>query len=341
MSNKTTLQSNNALISQNNTDLQALINTANALPDAGGGGGGSVETCDATIFITDNVANTSGTRVGVILYTTLENGKAVSHYVNPVGIDFSNVIVGSILYVEGNSSPQVTNGVVISHNISTAAYFITPTGGQLTVKFISAKPCFVRGTLISLANGDSKNIEDITYEDELLVWDFDNGRYSSAKPIWIKREQVSNYYYHCLFENGIELKLVGSNGKCHRIFSVDDNKFLSATDCIGKMVMTERGASKLISCKRVDEDVEFYNVITEYHLNLFANSVLSSCRLNNLYPIENMKFIKENRDVIFIDEYKEHCSTFYDGLRLDERKREDIVWINDYISNLNATIKDA
>lgn len=51
MSNKTTLQSNNALISQSNTNLQALINTANALPDAGSGGsgGGSVETCTITI----------------------------------------------------------------------------------------------------------------------------------------------------------------------------------------------------------------------------------------------------------------------------------------------------
>ena len=50
MSNKTTLQSNNALISQNNTDLQALINTANALPEAGSGSGDSgVETCTVTI----------------------------------------------------------------------------------------------------------------------------------------------------------------------------------------------------------------------------------------------------------------------------------------------------
>lgn len=53
MSNKTQLQSNNALLSQNNTDLQALINTANALPDAGGGGA-SIETC--TVTITTDIA---------------------------------------------------------------------------------------------------------------------------------------------------------------------------------------------------------------------------------------------------------------------------------------------
>ena len=44
MSNKTRLQTNN-------TNLQALINKANSLPDAGSGGsGGSVETCTVTIM---------------------------------------------------------------------------------------------------------------------------------------------------------------------------------------------------------------------------------------------------------------------------------------------------
>ena len=35
--------------------------------------------------------------------------------------------------------------------------------------------CFVEGTEITLADGSIKKIEDITYEDELLVWDFDHG----------------------------------------------------------------------------------------------------------------------------------------------------------------------
>lgn len=45
MSNKTRLQTNN-------TNLQELINKANALPDAGSGGsgGGSVEMCTLTIY---------------------------------------------------------------------------------------------------------------------------------------------------------------------------------------------------------------------------------------------------------------------------------------------------
>lgn len=38
MSNKTTLQTNNATISTNNTELASILNTINNLPEAGGGG---------------------------------------------------------------------------------------------------------------------------------------------------------------------------------------------------------------------------------------------------------------------------------------------------------------
>ena len=43
--------------------------------------------------------------------------------------------------------------------------------------------CLLACTKISLADGTTKNIEDITYDDELLVWDFDNGCFSKAKSL--------------------------------------------------------------------------------------------------------------------------------------------------------------
>ena len=62
MSYKETLQ-------QHNTDLQGLIDKANALPDAGGGsGGGSVETCTVQIPASDTTC----------VYTTIENDAIIS-----------------------------------------------------------------------------------------------------------------------------------------------------------------------------------------------------------------------------------------------------------------------
>lgn len=196
-----------------------------------------------------------------------------------------------------------------------------------------AYPCFVYGTPIVLANGTRKAVQDIAYDDELLVWDFDNGCYSSAKPLWIKKAQTATYYYRCEFENGIVLKLVGANGKCHRVFSLDDNRFESATDCVGKMVMTERGATKLVSCERIDEAVKYYNIITDYHMNLYADSVLTSCRLNNLYPIRDMKFVKENREPVLFEAFGVMENKFYRGLRLSEQVMP-VEELESYIQNL-------
>ena len=49
MSNKTTLQTNNATISTNNTELASILNTINNLPEAGGGDTAEIE----DVFITN------------------------------------------------------------------------------------------------------------------------------------------------------------------------------------------------------------------------------------------------------------------------------------------------
>lgn len=100
MSNKTTLQNNNALISQNNTDLQTLINAANALPDAGGSGGGSVETCTVTV---DNMDCQNMQMVATLVIDGIETiytteGDHNAHNYPPITLN--NVKCGSAIVVE-------------------------------------------------------------------------------------------------------------------------------------------------------------------------------------------------------------------------------------------------
>lgn len=191
--------------------------------------------------------------------------------------------------------------------------------------------CYIKDTKILLSDGTTKPVQDITYEDDLLVWDFDNGCYFSAKPLWIKKPEIAHYYYRCTFENGIELGLVGSDGNCHAVYCLDDNKFEYANNCVDKMVMTEKGASRLLSCDRIDEDVEFYNITTDYHINCYANNVLTSTKLNNIYPMKNMKFVKEIREPIPYDKFSDIPVEFYKGLRLCEHKPENIDQIIDNV----------
>jgi hypothetical protein len=213
---------------------------------------------------------------------------------------------------------------------------------------VSESYCYLKDTAISLSNGNIKKVQDITYNDELLVWNFDEAKFDKAKPLWIKKKEITSSYYKVNLENGTTLNLVGSNGKCHRLFNYDDQLFESATGLVGKQVSTLQGLSKVISCEKIEETCEYYNIITEYHMNCYANGVLTSCRYNNLYPIVDMKFDKaqvklEPRYKIHAEKFKpnpEILPKYIRGMRLDENTTISIEDMKKYISNLERVRKN-
>ena len=246
-----------------------------------------------------------------------------------------NVVIGSLVV------PMATE---TSYLASTEAYgdALIPVYGDASTcvfrimydSFVRCS-CFTRGTRIATGLCSAKAVEDITYADTLLVWDFDNACLTYAKPCWIKKSEATTYYYKCVFSDGTELKVVGSDGKSHRLFNCDKQEFISATDCVGQMVMGLNGPVKLLSCDRVEELVEFYNVVTSKHMNLYANGMLASCRLNNLYPIQNMQYVKDDRAVARKDAYGLVAQKYYDDLRLGERLSSDVDWINQYVERMD------
>ena len=185
-----------------------------------------------------------------------------------------------------------------------------------------------------LANKTNKKIQDITYDDELLVWNFDEGKYDSAKPLWIKKTETTTWYYKLKFSNGLELKVTGTYPEAHSLFSVEDGKFIHANKLVGKKVYTLDGIATLESCEEVHENVEFYNIITNYHMNLFANNVLTSASLNNLYPIKDMKFVKTQRQPVF--DYTKFSEDWIVGARLREQPTD----VTDYCLNIIKLSKE-
>ena len=179
--------------------------------------------------------------------------------------------------------------------------------------------CFKEDTEITLSDLSKKKIQDITYNDKLLVWDFDNGCMNVDNVFWIKKEEIADYYYHITLENGNTIDLIGSNGKCHRLFNYDDQIFESATDLIGKNIYTRQGIFKVVDCVRINESCKFYNIITENHINLFANDMLTSCKYNNALSIVNMRFAKNDVEI---------DSTKLRKLMLAGFKHDDIKWYN-------------
>ena len=83
-------------------------------------------------------------------------------------------------------------------------------------------------------------------------------------------------------------------------------------------------------------EVDYFNVITDRHMNLFANSILTSCRFNNIYPVTAMKFVKDDRKLRSREEFAGIPDRFFTGLRLSEQTMDlaQIVW---YVRRLLKT----
>jgi hypothetical protein len=187
-----------------------------------------------------------------------------------------------------------------------------------------------QGTLITLADNSTKIIENIQMSDLIKVWDFDNSMFASAHPLWIKQQETTTQYNLLTFSDGSTLKTINQ----HRIFNKQAGAFTyPMTDAtpIGTITMNAQGNEVILvdKCIMIDT-INYYNVITDHHLNLYADGILTSMRYNNIYPIANMKFVKDARALRHTEEFANAgiAQRWIDGLRLAEQTMSisDIKW---------------
>lgn len=210
----------------------------------------------------------------------------------------------------------------------TGVYFVayaTNSSGTTygSVDSVYAGPCLIKGTKVTLADRTTKNIEDVTYDDKLLVWNFDEGKLDSATPVWMVIPWHAPEYALVKFSDGSELGTV-NDGKGHRIFNMEKKEFthlMNEDSPLGATTFNEKGETiRIISREVVSEPTTFYNIITNKHINVFANSILTSTGLNNIYPVENMKFVKKEMIVRWNkEEFAGIPDEIFNGFRLIEQ----------------------
>jgi len=187
--------------------------------------------------------------------------------------------------------------------------------------------------MITLADGTKKAIEHITYSDTLLAWDFDQGKFTTAKPLWIKQGETGGAHNRLTFSDGTVLRTFDQ----HRIFNKQWGAFtypMTDNTPLGTLTFNEQGHEvMLVNKEQVFGRVEYYNVITDRHINLFSDSILTSCRLNNAYPIVDMQFNKTGRTLRDASEFAGIDARWIAGLRLCEQtySADDMRW---YVARL-------
>ncbi len=269
--------------------------------------------------------------------TTGSNSDTVTY-----GNDYSVTLSGATGY---NSPATVT---ILMGGNSTNSYSYTTSSGSLNIRNVTGdlditakgtangdNPCFAEGTEILLADGTTKKVEDIGYDDLLAVWNYDTGTLTYEYPLWIENESVSPDKTRVTFEDNSYIDFV----RKHSIYNVDLKQFVSIEDPVNFHVgshtykLDENNNLVPIAVKSIEKIVgntKYYMVGSTTYYNVFASRILTTDRnlmISNLYGFEDnakwpefKNYIVNNPDNwVSYEDIKDVLPYYlYDGFRVRE-----------------------
>ena len=148
----------------------------------------------------------------------------------------------------------------------------------------SSKSCVADGTLITLADGTQKAVEDLTGDEMLLVWNFMTGSFDVAPILCIDHDDATSYEVISLhFSDGTRVKVISEHG----FFDTTLGKYVyldrDAAAYIGHSFIkheTVNGVMKstevvLTKVTLAEEYTSAWSPVTYGHLCLFVDGMLS------------------------------------------------------------------
>lgn len=141
--------------------------------------------------------------------------------------------------------------------------------------------CVTGDTLVTLSDGSQKRLDALTYEDEMLVWDFYEGEYTVVPASYLQNHGYGNNTVIKLrFDDGTVIKAVNE----HAFFDADLNEFafindVNVNDYLGHSFIKQDGdfykTVKLESYEITEEYIEAYSILTYKYYNCFLEGMLS------------------------------------------------------------------
>lgn len=231
-----------------------------------------------------------------------------------------------------------------AYNSSTKKVTISSVTGDIS---ITAQACLVEGTLISTYKG-YKKIEDITYDDLLLVYNHINGRFTYTYPIWIEKKNTSSNYEKIIFEDNTSLKVVGH----HSLYDVNKKRYVDALtelkvgDEVYKVSNNQLLPIKVKEINYINESVNYYNVVSTYFYNIIAENILTTdntSSISNIYGFKDNAIYSDNFNKISLGNKLPNDSVsipqyLYKGLNLQNAfvlvgKELDLQFLSSYVDN--------
>lgn len=176
----------------------------------------------------------------------------------------------------------LTSGTDYTYDSSSGRVVINKVTGDINIEASAGSSvCLIEGTKVRLANGSYKNIEDIGYDDLLMVYDHENGGVTYEYPIWIEQEKMTDYYQRTTFSDGTYLDTFGP----HSVFNADLLKYVSVMDKdefhVGSNIIKidKSGNRKKVKVTKIEikkQDVKYYHVSSTRYHNIIANDILTT-----------------------------------------------------------------
>lgn len=205
----------------------------------------------------------------------LESEKSVS-YSLPYGSQYSVTIT----YKHGDRESYMKIGQTTSHKNETG-YDITIGTSAILIHAASWNGCVTAGTLVDMADGTQKKIEDVRAGDMVMTWNFFTGQ-KEAQPVivhWNHGEKETEVI-ELKFSDGSTIKVVTDHG----FFNVDRNEmvFISAdnySEFLGEDFALDNGEEwstvTLVDVSIYREFTGVYSLLTAYNGNVFMDGKLS------------------------------------------------------------------
>lgn len=200
--------------------------------------------------------------------------------------------------------------------------------------------CFAKGTKITLFDGSYKLIEDLSYDDLILVYDFIRGKLTYSYPMFLKKCATHGSKLRIILTNDTYFDIVGDHGiydsKNHKLEWIESNNY-DENNIKNMEVFYRNSNNELISTKikninYIEEPVEYYTLITAGTQTCFTNDILTignrwwqlvgNIQDNHKFDLTNYNYIVNNPELKynydrFISKYGQIEKAIYYGSMYD------------------------
>lgn len=228
---------------------------------------------------------------------TVYNGKV---YIYPEALDNDNYIRAKVVnqdfdvkitYTFTDPNGQTTASQTMRWYNPKASNGSVPTVQWKAFDSVNGKEsCFAADTLIMLADGTQKRIDQLRFGDKILAWDFFTGTYTAQEISLLVNHGEAQYQVANLrFSDGTVLRLIGEHG----VFDYDLNQYVylsvfNMQDFVGHRFVqcSADGAYNVVTLSEAFETEEYtsaWSVSSAITSNAFASGMLTVAPPDDFY----------------------------------------------------------